>query len=68
MKYVTSDIHGCYEELIELLQLIHFSEKDFLYIIGDAIDRGTESIKTLKKIMSMKNVELLMGNHEEFFL
>ena len=59
MKYVTSDIHGCYEELIELLQLIHFSEKDFLYIIGDAIDRGTESIKTLKKIMSMKNVELL---------
>lgn len=68
MRYVTSDIHGCYDALIELLQFIHFSEQDFLYIIGDAIDRGPESMKTLKKIMSMKNVELLMGNHEEFLL
>ena len=28
MKYVVSDIHGCYEEFMELLEKISFSEND----------------------------------------
>lgn len=26
MKYVTSDIHGCYDEFINMLEVINFNE------------------------------------------
>lgn len=68
MIYVTSDIHGCYQAFIRLLEEINFSDSDFLYIIGDVIDRGKEPIETLKHVMKSSNMELILGNHEEFFL
>ena len=37
-KYVMSDLHGCYEEFIKMLELIDFSDKDELYILGDVIE------------------------------
>ena len=40
MTYAISDIHGCYEEYIKLLEKINFSEDDTLYILGDICDRG----------------------------
>lgn len=68
MIYVTSDIHGCYDALQRLLHTIQFSDADILYIVGDAIDRGPESLETLNFIRKTKNIKLLLGNHEEFFL
>lgn len=38
MKYIMSDIHGCYEEYIELLEKIGFSEEDQLYVLGDTVE------------------------------
>ena len=65
MTYCISDIHGCYEEFMELLRKINFSSDDTLYILGDVIDRGAESIKCLRYIMEAPNIQLLMGNHEQ---
>ena len=64
MKYVISDIHGCYEEFMELLEKISFSEQDELFILGDVLDRGPEPIKVMQEIMGRKNVTFLLGNHE----
>ena len=36
MKYVISDIHGCYREYMALLHQLCLSENDHLYILGDA--------------------------------
>jgi serine/threonine protein phosphatase 1 len=58
-----SDLHGCYNEFIKMLELIKFSKEDKLYILGDVIDRGKDSIKLLRYIMSQNNIELLIGNH-----
>ena len=30
MRYVMSDIHGCYDEYIRMLELINFSDEDDL--------------------------------------
>lgn len=30
MKYVMSDIHGCYDEFINMLELINFNNEDEL--------------------------------------
>ena len=65
MTYCISDIHGCYDEFMELLRKIDFSSGDTLYVLGDAIDRGLESIKCLRYIMGASNIHLLMGNHEQ---
>jgi serine/threonine protein phosphatase 1 len=47
------------------LEKINFSDDDTLYIIGDVCDRGPESANLYLKIMEMKNVILLKGNHEQ---
>lgn len=69
MIYVTSDLHGYpLEKFKKLLDSVNFSKDDFLYILGDVIDRGTDGIKLLKWIMPMTNVELILGNHEAMML
>lgn len=64
MRYIISDIHGCYEEYKELLEKINFSDEDELYVLGDVVDRGLEPIKILQDMMNRANVIFLLGNHE----
>ena len=68
MIYVTSDLHGCFKEFKQLLEYVDFSEEDYLYIIGDVLGRGDEPIPLLQYVMAHKNMELLLGNHEQAFL
>ena len=48
MKYVMSDLHGCYDKFIKMLEIINFNEQDELYILGDIFDRGSQPIKILE--------------------
>lgn len=68
MKYVISDIHGEYELFRSLLNSINFSSEDSLYVCGDIIDKGPESIRLAKYISELKNVRCIIGNHELAFL
>ena len=56
MIYLTSDIHGCFKQFKQMLESIHFGPEDFLYIIGDAVDRGEEPIPLLQFIMQQPNM------------
>lgn len=64
MIYVISDIHGCYDKYIQLLEKIQFSEEDELYVLGDVVDRGPEPVKVLQDMMCRANVYPILGNHE----
>lgn len=64
MIYVISDIHGCYDEYIELLQKMNFSDEDELYVLGDVVDRGPEPMKVLQDMMKRINVYPILGNHD----
>ena len=64
MVYCISDIHGEYDRYLSMLELIHFTEEDTLYVLGDVIDRGKQGIETLLDIMGRANVQMLLGNHE----
>lgn len=62
---VTSDVHGHYKHLKNLLEKVNFSEEDILFIIGDIIEKGPESLKTLRYVMDISKkytVYILMGN------
>lgn len=67
--YVTSDLHGYpLEKFKNLLEKINFSDDDFLYILGDVIDRGKDGIKILRWLMAQPNAQLILGNHESMML
>lgn len=70
MIYVISDLHGyTLEKLKKLLKKAEFSDDDFLYILGDVIDRnGDGGVEMLCWLMEQSNIQLLLGNHEAMLL
>ena len=70
MIYVISDLHGYpLEKFKKLLEKAEFSADDFLYILGDVIDRnGDGGVEMLLWLMEQENIELLLGNHEAMLL
>lgn len=68
MIYCISDIHGEYELFVRLMDKIAFSASDELYVCGDIIDKGDESVRLAKLLFAMSNVHCVMGNHEHAFL
>lgn len=70
MIYTISDLHGYpVEKLKQLLKLAGFSGDDYLFILGDVIDRnGDGGIGILQWLMTVTNATLLLGNHEAMLL
>ena len=70
MIYVISDLHGYpLSRFLQLLKKADFSEDDFLFILGDVIDRnGDGGVEMLRWLLWQSNVELLLGNHEAMLL
>ena len=62
--YVLSDIHGEYDKFMRMLEKIHFSDEDTLYVLGDVLDRGPHPMKILLEMMKYSNIIPMMGNHE----
>ena len=69
-NYAVGDIQGCYKEFDKGLKKINFNEKkDRLWISGDLINRGPDSLKTLERIYSIRSsVYIVLGNHDLHFL
>lgn len=70
MIYATSDLHGYpLSKFQALLDKAGFGDDDFLFILGDVIDRnGDGGIAALEWIMEQPNIQLLLGNHEAMLL
>ena len=68
MIYCVSDIHGELSKFEQILELIHFSAEDHLYILGDVIDRGALGVDILRMVMNASNMTMLLGNHEQICL
>ena len=64
MIYVISDIHGCYQSYLKMLEKLGVRDSDTVYILGDTIDRGRDGIKVLQDMMMRPNIIPILGNHE----
>lgn len=63
-----SDIHGCYNTLLELIEKAKNKWGDFdFYFPGDLIDRGPRSRQVVEYAMK-NNIPTCMGNHEDLCL
>jgi len=71
-RYVIGDVHGCYDELLELYHKIdEHANGDFRMIfVGDYVDRGPKSKEVVEFIMKMqqRGHVALMGNHEDMLI
>ena len=66
--WVVSDIHGCYQWLIDELTQRDFNpDEDLLISVGDLIDRGPDSVKCLQ-LTQEKWFLAVRGNHEQMAL
>lgn len=63
-RLVIGDIHGCYEELEDLLDKVGLASSDEIIAIGDIVDRGRDSSSALKFFQRTPNARSIYGNHE----
>ena len=64
--YFVGDIQGCFSELSLLLEQVKFNKKkDELWVAGDMVARGTQSLETLRFIISLgSSAKVVLGNHD----
>jgi hypothetical protein len=61
---VVGDIHGCYDELLDLLAEVKFATGDRLVSVGDLITKGPKSREVLDRFMSEPQFSAVIGNHD----
>lgn len=64
MTYVISNIHGNYQKFQNLLSQISFRDRDTLYLLGDLLDYGEESMELIDDISVRLNVFPIAGEHD----
>ncbi len=64
MVYVVSNLHGNYTKFKALLKAISFKDTDLLYILGDIVDYGEESMELIGDLSIRYNVYPIVGEHD----
>ncbi|AEI62178.1 metallophosphoesterase [Corallococcus macrosporus] len=59
---VIGDLHGCYDEAVELLDKVGATSSDRVIFAGDLVDRGPKRRECVE--LAMRH-EAVLGNHEE---
>ncbi|MDE1975825.1 MAG: metallophosphoesterase [Elusimicrobia bacterium] len=65
---IFGDVHGCLDELQDLLRAVRAGSQDRLISVGDLIGKGPHSRGVLDWAMGTPNLRCVLGNHERRFL
>ncbi len=61
---IVGDVHGCFSELLQLLDSVGFSDEDLCILCGDFMDRGPDSMACARFVQHTRNCVSVLGNHE----
>jgi len=64
--YAVGDLQGCLDPLKCLLEQVKFDPaKDKLWLVGDLVNRGPQSLETLRFLYAMRqSIVCVLGNHD----
>ena len=65
---VVGDIHGCYDELTDLLEKVGLGADDRLVSVGDLIVKGEKNREVLELFMADRRFSAVLGNHDRALL
>ena len=64
---IIGDVHGHYDGLMMLMELLAPSQSDQIYFLGDLVDRGPKSCQVVE-FVKRQGYACLQGNHEELMM
>jgi len=64
---VIGDVHGCANELTELLSKLAVVQSDRVVFVGDLVARGPDSHRMLRLVRELSTLTV-RGNHKEHLL
>jgi len=65
---VVGDIHGCYDELLALIESVGLGESDRLIAVGDLVTKGEKNREVLELFMRDARFSSVIGNHDRALL
>lgn len=64
MTFVVSNLYGRLDKFNKLIKKINLKETDTLYVLGNIVDYGEESIELVNELSTRYNVYSVLGEHD----
>jgi hypothetical protein len=65
---VVGDVHGCYDELVALVEKVALKSSDRLVCVGDLVVKGEKNREVLELFISDARFSSVIGNHDRALL
>jgi Calcineurin-like phosphoesterase len=65
---VVGDVHGCYDELLALIEKVALKASDRLVCVGDLVVKGEKNREVLDLFISDERFSSVIGNHDRALL